>query len=50
MRWEEASKVIKEAWDEKLELDEGSYYKSFVKGVFGRKTTIWRYLPLERSG
>jgi len=37
MKWSEASKIIKEAWEEEIEIDDGSYYKEHIKRALGKK-------------
>jgi len=37
MNWEQASKIIKKAWEEELETDDGSYYSSLIKKVLEKK-------------
>lgn len=37
MKWQQASKIIKKAWEEKIEIDDGSYYKNIVKEIIGKR-------------
>lgn len=36
MKWQEASEIIKKAWDEMIETDDGSYYKEHIKRALGK--------------
>jgi len=37
MRWQEASKIIKDAWEEKIETDDGSYYRNIIQNILNKK-------------
>jgi len=37
MMWEEVSSVIKKAWEEELDADDGSYFKDMIKKVLKKK-------------
>ena len=37
MKWDEASKIIKQAWNEKIETSNGSYYKPLIKKILKKK-------------
>ena len=37
MKWQKASKSIKEAWEEGIEKDDGSYYKTHIEKVLDKK-------------
>lgn len=42
MRWEEASKVIKEAWEEEVKTDDGSYYRPIIERAIEKKDLFLR--------
>ena len=37
MKWEEASEIIKKAWEEEIETDDGGYYKEHIKKALDKK-------------
>lgn len=37
MKWQEASEIIKEGWEEEIERDDGSYYGPIIKKVLDKK-------------
>ena len=37
MKWDEASRILKGAWEEKLDDNDGSYFKEHIKEIIGKK-------------
>ncbi len=46
MKWEEASKIIKKAWNEKIETDDGSYYKKHIKRALGKRNLFFESIKM----
>src|SRR3989338_9142687 len=37
MKWDEASRILKGAWEEKSDDNDGSYFKEHIKEIIGKK-------------
>lgn len=37
MKWEEAAEIIRKAWEEKIETDDGSYYEEHIKRALDKR-------------